>query len=828
MPHNYHRLSSEPAPPNKPLDERFDAMPLPITGRKWYAPLVLVFSLALTASTTTSLYWIIKKHDSTRFNRAVENLGSQIAQHLATYSLMLDGAASLVTSQERIDRHTLQVYIEHLHLRERYPGVQGIGWSVRVPAGTDSDLLAWFHAQGFTQILSLPPWAGEGDIGNSQPIPGAHHAIALIEPFDAGNLPILGFDMSSLPAGRVAMQAACDQNRVVATDQTTLRAMRDDRSQNGFVLFTPVYKGSVPDDPAGRRAALSGFIFAQLRSDVLLSGIPDLVQGPLSFSLSDAHSEPLDASVIRATVLASRNSPAPAIFYQTPLRNDDLPNAWLTTSRNLPAAGRTWTINARSTPAFEAASHQALVPWVGGSGIILSLALFALARAHARGVNRSSRLHHQCVHGQQTAEINLDISQRLARSLDLPAVVQSVIDGGCELTGASVAAFVVPTKEDVQVDGMSVYAEKSSGEEVGLAMPGIRGLLAATMTGHEVIRLADVRVDARYRSGQGSHSIISYFAAPVCSRTNQVAGVLVFAHTAPGHFTSDHERLLLGLAAQAAIAIDNAQLFQAESATRKIASQRAADLIRTNAELQQFVYVSSHDLQEPLRTITQYLDLLHRRHGAKLDAQALRYIDYASDSATRMYLLLNDLLTYSRIGRDAEREPVPLQEVWDDVCADLSVRIAEVRAEIISGELPTVFCERSKIRLVMQNLLSNALKFQNRTTPRCAISAECDGAGTWVISVIDNGIGIGPEYHALIFEVFERLHDRDSFPGTGIGLAICRKVIEQHGGKIWVECPVEGGSSFRFSIPDHSSLPQSKYLPAVITASFDPVKVTST
>ncbi len=835
------RLTSELSPP-----EQLHLKHQPVTCGMGYAPLILIISLIFTAITSTSISWIIKKKDSARFDQVVENLRTQIAQQIESYTHILDGTAGLVASQERIDRHTLQVYIDRFHLREKYPGIQGIGWSVRVPSGSESDLLSWFHAQGFTHIPSLPinpspplsvsgvqTWTSQAKTTQVSD----HHAIALIEPLDAGNLQTLGYDMSSIPIRSVAMQAACDQNRVVATDQTTLLALNDSKVENGFVLFIPVYKGLVPPDLPGRRAALSGYIFAPLRDSAIFSGIPDLDDGPLVFSISDTtNSEPPHASTIRSASISS-SSPAPpsAYFFQTHLRLDNVPNAWLTTSRNLSIAGRTWTINACSTPVFEASSPQYLVPWVATGGILLSFVLFTLTRAHARAVIRSSKIFHQCMDGQHTARINLSISQRLARSLDLPAVVQSVVDGGCELTGASFAAFVVPNKNevhardnaprDVNGHGMSVYAGKLSDEKSDLALPRVHALLAATIDGQEVIRLSDVRRDARYKNDTGGTSaIISYLAVPVSSRTNQAAGCLVFSHPTPGHFTADHERLLLGLAAQAAIAIDNAQLFQAESATRKIASQRSVDLIRVNAELQQFAYVSSHDLQEPLRTVTQYLDLLRHRHGSKLDVQALRYIDYASDSAARMYLLLNDLLTYSRLGREAEREPVPLQEVWDDVCADLRVCIDEVRAETIVGDLPTILCERSKMRLVIQNLLANALKFHGRAPPRCSISAKRNEAGIWVITVADNGIGIDPEHHARIFEVFERLHHHDRFPGTGIGLAICRKVIEQHGGRIWVESTGGDGSSFHFSIPDHSSQPLSKYLPAVIIPSHDVIR----
>ena len=330
--------------------------------------------------------------------------------------------------------------------------------------------------------------------------------------------------------------------------------------------------------------------------------------------------------------------------------------------------------------------------------------------------------------------------------------------------------------------------------------------------GTEVVRLDDVRIDPSYTPrphGPEEHAspplVCSYLAVAVRSRTGEVFGGLLYAHHEPARFSTDHERLLLGLAAQAAIAFDNARLFAAEREAKRIAAHRADDLGQANSELQQFIYVSSHDLQEPLRTITQYLDMLQRRHRGQLDDQALRYITYASDSASRMYVLLNDLLTYSRLGHGAERTLVELAELVDEVLQDLRVVVAETRTRVTIETLPAVRCDRAKIRSLFQNLIGNAVKFRGENEPLITISARVDQAGMWTVAVADNGIGIVPEHREAVFEVFHRLHEREAFPGTGIGLAICRKVVEQHGGRIWIQETPGGGATFLFTLPEDGS-----------------------
>ncbi len=228
---------------------------------------------------------------------------------------------------------------------------------------------------------------------------------------------------------------------------------------------------------------------------------------------------------------------------------------------------------------------------------------------------------------------------------------------------------------------------------------------------------------------------------------------------------------------------------------------RTRDLQRSNAELEQFAYVASHDLQEPLRKVASFCQLLQRNYAGRLDERADQYIELAVDGAKRMQTLINDLLGFSRVGQ-AMRDPVPVpcSAALDQARANLSGEIAACGATIEIGALPVVRGEESLLVAVFQNLLSNALKFHGQQQPRIAVSARRED-GNWLFTVADNGIGIEPEFAEKIFVIFQRLHGRGEYPGTGIGLAMCRKIIEYHGGRIWLDTAAETGSRFCFTLP---------------------------
>jgi len=226
------------------------------------------------------------------------------------------------------------------------------------------------------------------------------------------------------------------------------------------------------------------------------------------------------------------------------------------------------------------------------------------------------------------------------------------------------------------------------------------------------------------------------------------------------------------------------------------------ELARSNAELQQFAYVASHDLQEPLRMIGSYTQLLERRYGEKLDADAREFMDFIVDGATRMKQLIEDLLAFSRVGtRGKELRPVQAQSALDRALINLRAAIESSDAQITHDALPDVTADDSQLTQLFQNLIGNAIKFKNKDEPVRIHVGVHDAGDEWRFSVSDNGIGIEPQYFERIFMVFQRLHTRDEYAGTGIGLAICKKVVDRHHGRIWVESVYGKGSTFVFTLP---------------------------
>jgi light-regulated signal transduction histidine kinase (bacteriophytochrome) len=234
---------------------------------------------------------------------------------------------------------------------------------------------------------------------------------------------------------------------------------------------------------------------------------------------------------------------------------------------------------------------------------------------------------------------------------------------------------------------------------------------------------------------------------------------------------------------------------------RERVERQRRELLRSNKELEQFVYVASHDLQEPLRMVGSYTQLLARRYKGRLDADADEFIAFAVDGVTRMQSLINDLLVYARVGSPGdELVPVDSGVVLDKAIADVEGTIRETSATILRTAMPVVRGDPAQIAQLFLNLLSNALKFRREEPPKIAVSAEREG-GRWHFAVRDEGIGIEPAYFERIFVIFQRLHTRDKYQGTGIGLSICKKIVERHRGTIWVESELGAGSTFHFTLP---------------------------
>lgn len=289
-------------------------------------------------------------------------------------------------------------------------------------------------------------------------------------------------------------------------------------------------------------------------------------------------------------------------------------------------------------------------------------------------------------------------------------------------------------------------------------------------------------------------------AVPLIAR-GVFVGALNIRSLRPYAYDDSHLAQAERIGAQIAGTIANSFAYEKLESTQLALEKAVSELRRSNQELEQFAYVASHDLQEPLRKIASFCNLLESRYADRLDERGGTYLHYIVDGAMRMQALVNDLLLYSRVTtRGQEFAPTDTNEVLQDALANLEMAATENDAHITHDSLPGVRADARQLVRVFQNIIGNAIKYRGEAPPRIHVTAVQEN-NEWVFSVRDNGIGIAPEYAERIFVIFQRLHTREEYGGTGIGLAVCKKIVERHGGRIWLESQEGCGATFRFTLP---------------------------
>ena len=331
-----------------------------------------------------------------------------------------------------------------------------------------------------------------------------------------------------------------------------------------------------------------------------------------------------------------------------------------------------------------------------------------------------------------------------------------------------------------------------------------KSLIALSARKQKMVLVQDVHSDANFLANPLLPKTHSELVIPL-QYGRSLLGILDIQDSHPNRFGPIELDTFLTLAGHVAIALQNARLFSERDQIEVTLRERTHTLEARNEELAQFAYVASHDLQEPLRMITSYLQLLEQRYKGQLDKEADEFIDYAVDGANRLRQLITDLLAYSRVSRRTQPFTlVELDKVLQQAQHNLELRIQETSTIITHDPLPTLLADKTQMLQLLQNLLSNAIKFRKQDGPIIHISARQEET-SWIIQVADNGIGMEPKLTKKIFAIFQRLHTNQEYPGTGIGLAICKKIIQNHKGTIWVETEPGVGSTFFFSLPTNAS-----------------------
>lgn len=395
----------------------------------------------------------------------------------------------------------------------------------------------------------------------------------------------------------------------------------------------------------------------------------------------------------------------------------------------------------------------------------------------------------------------------LARSLalargDFEASLRELTEATARALGVMRSSIWLYTPEKDGIRLLDLY-EADSGKHSSDAVLHKKdyGPYFAALEGERTIAAHDARSDPRTSSLSPVYlaplGISSMLDAPI-RHGGRMVGVVCQEHIGPARRWTDAEQQFAG-------SIGDFLALALEARDRRKAEQelarRVEALARSNAELEQYAHLASHDLQEPLRMVSSYVGLLEKRYRGKLDADADKYIRYAVDGVKRMHLLIEDLLAFSLAGQIPSNElaMLDLGEVTAAVIQDLQWAIEDTSAKVTVKPLPTVRAHRTQLARVIQNLIGNALKYHGEQPPLVEVSAEPVGEA-WQVSVRDHGIGIEPRHFDKIFRLFQRLHDRQKYEGTGIGLAIAKRIVEAHGGRIWVESTPGAGSTFTFTL----------------------------
>ncbi|HLZ35047.1 MAG TPA: ATP-binding protein [Nitrospira sp.] len=474
--------------------------------------------------------------------------------------------------------------------------------------------------------------------------------------------------------------------------------------------------------------------------------------------------------------------------------------------------GFDWTLLVRLDRDRVYAPIDRLIWTVGGVGLLLVVPLTGFGMWASRRLAQEQR---DLIVAQNELAGAVQLGEERARALhslvgavrevtaspELDSLLEQILHGAREVTGARYAALgIVDEAQGKLARFITSGMDEATKTAIGV-LPTGSGVLGLLSDREGVLRLKNLTEHpASVGFPQGHPAMRSFLGVSIRTHERVFGRIYLTEKQGADEFTRLDEEMIMALAAHAGKAVDQALLLQQVKRGEHQLRELNDELIRSNADLQQFAYVASHDLQEPLRMVGSYTQLLAKRYKGKLDADADEFIGYAVDGATRMQRLINDLLAYSRVTSQGKAfEQVDCNLLLDGVLSTLRLTIEENHAVVTHDALPKVTADGGQLGQLFQNLVSNAVKFHGAEPPRVHVSAEPRNH-EWLFSVRDNGIGVDPQYADRIFVIFQRLHDREEYPGTGIGLALCKKIVERHGGRIWVESQPGRGATFYFTI----------------------------
>lgn len=683
-----------------------------------------------------------------QFDAEVEESQNLIHSRLADYEEVLFGARGLYRSVENLNGEKWQSYVNSLELNNIYPGIQGIGLALKTTPQNKDKFINDYRNEGLTSYTINPD--GNRDV---------YYPIVYLLPDDERNKRAIGYDMFSEPIRRQAMERARDDGTTAITGKVTLVQETGNGNQAGFLMYVPLYvKGTVNDTADARRQNHVGYVYSPFRMKDFIDGVLGKGEKHIDFEIYDSTEIKADALLLDTNTSLSINGTT-----QTPL---------FSIQRQLTMGGRTWTIYFESKPTFRENSPSRNRFFALAAGLLLSTLItgiyYLLANSRANAISLAEEMFNKAREKEEQYKTVVNALQEGVILQDSSGKVLTFNESALKHLGLSTDQIegIVPPPDDwtvLQENKTPLPVDKHPFMEVIRTRQPQYDIILGIQLNNSFSRWIKVN------------------ALPIFSEDGQDLKYIV---------TSIED-------------------ITAEKKAEDELKQSNLQLMRSNEELQSFAYVASHDLQEPLRKIISFSSLLGSSYKEVLPETGHQYIEVMQRAAKRMSTLINDLLTFSRITTQAQPyASTNLKKITEEVLGDLEFVILEKQAKVDVGELATIEGDEMQLRQLLQNLISNALKYSKENTPpHIKIQTTLDRKlNLCTLSIEDNGIGFEEKYVDRIFTIFQRLHNKFEYDGTGIGLAICKKIVDRHGGSITAKSKLGKGSRFIVKLPIQQNL----------------------
>lgn len=714
-----------------------------IPKRHKVAWLVLLAGLLATGYAAYSVKVDTERDAQRRFASDCREIQLKIEARLQVHKQVLLGGVALFDASDNVDRNAWRAYSEHVEIDQHFNGIQGLGFALWIPKNQLARHLSEIRRQGFPDYIVSP--AGERD---------AYSSIIYLEPFKDRNLRAFGYDMYSEPVRRAAMEQARDENIISLSGKVKLVQETGREVQAGTLMYAPVYRKSTPlDTIEQRRAALYGWVYSPFRIDDLLHGVLKGRDNPqqryLRLQVYDGSSTQPKSLLYNSEANQKASSPSAVLF---------------TLDRRTNFNGHEWTLHFEQLKGSMSGIDYSKAWMMLGGGLSLSILSFFLMLSYL-----NTRRNAVAIADELTAELRTASGYArslLETSLD-PLVtinpngkITDVNEGSIKVTG-------VGREELIGTDFSDYFTEPDK------ARASYQQVFAEGFVTNYPLAI-------RHRDGHITD--VLYNASVYRNEAGDVLGVFAAARD-----ITELKRTIAELRA-----------LKGELEIR--VAERTMQLEAANKELEAFSYSVSHDLRTPLRAIDGFSHILLEDYADKLDEEGRRLLNVVRDNTSRMGQLIDDILKFSRTGRmELTFSDIDMEKLAHDVFEELHPTGGNLQLEIEA--LPGIPGDSAMMRQVFVNLLSNAIKFSRlKDTARIKVAGAIEGNEA-IYYVQDNGAGFDMQYVDKLFGVFQRLHGVTEFEGTGIGLAIVKRIVTRHGGRVWAEGKVNQGATIYFALP---------------------------